>query len=110
MVLSILAVVAMLCGIFLVLWGIGEALRLSAPKEACHIIPLKTGKADVEQVIKGALQALRGRIFFVDCGLDQEEQICAQILLRQSEAASLCTQEQLMDYLRLENGFGTGAD
>ena len=72
------------------------------PKSCVHIVPLRGGRTGA--VIRAALRRrasgdLRGRLIFVDCGLDAEAQIEAQLLLRQ-QSAVLCAPEQLVPYLK----------
>lgn len=96
-----------LCGIGLVLWGIGEVLLSYTPENVYHIIPLKGESSEVEQRVRGCLRSLKGRLYFVDCGLEAEEQMTVELLLRHEDAAVLCAWEQVFEDLRWENEFGS---
>lgn len=88
-------------GLILLLWLGFAALLAPMPKNCVHIIPLRGERTG--DVIRAALRRrasgdLRGRLIFVDCGLDAEAQVVAQLLLRQ-QSAVLCAPEQLAHYL-----------
>lgn len=110
MILSVLAGFLALCGVVLVLWAVGEALSVSAPGDALHIIPLRGGTAAVEQKVRSCLSCLRGRIVFVDLGMEPEAQSCVQLLLEKREGVFLADAEQLTDYLEWETTLGARAD
>lgn len=89
-------------GLILLLWLGFAALLAPMPKSCVHIVPLRGGRTGA--VIRAALRRrasgdLRGRLIFVDCGIDAEAQIEAQLLLRQ-QSAVLCAPEQLVPYLK----------
>jgi hypothetical protein len=110
MILSVLAGLLALCAVILVLWAMGEALSVSLPGDALHVIPLR-GKASLaEQRVRSCLRCLRGRIVFVDTGLETEAQLCVQLLLEKREGVFLCGADQLTDYLEWETTLGARAD
>ena len=88
-------------GLLLLLWLGFQALLTPMPRHCVHVIPLRGGNAAA--VLRAALRRrcdgdLRGRLIFVDCGMDAESQIAAQILLRR-QSAVLCAPEQLCQYM-----------
>ncbi len=110
MILSVLAGLLALSAVILVLWAVGESLSVSTPGDALHIVPLRGGAASVEQRVRACLRGLRGRIVFVDKGMEPEAQLCVQLLLEKREGVFLCASEQLTDYLEWETTLGARAD
>lgn len=116
MLLTILVAALAACGIFLVAWAIFEALLTPLPEHTCHIVYLQGDAAAVEQHIRTCLwlrerRGMRGTFYFVDFGLCPEAQEAAQLLLKDEQAAVLCSGTQLLDYLERENReIGSGAD
>ena len=110
MILLVPAGLLALCAIVLVLWAVGEALFASVPGDALHIVPLKGTPAWVEQRVRTCLRCLRGRIVFVDLGMELEARVCVQLLLEKREGVFLCAPEQLTDYLEWETTLGAGTD
>ncbi len=110
MILSVLAGLLALCAVILVLWAVGEALSVSSPGDALHFVPLRGGSATVEQKVRACLRCLRGRIVFVDLGMEPEAQLCVQFLVEKREGVFLSTSEQLTDYLEWETTLGARAD
>ena len=110
MILSVLAGLLALSAVILVLWATGEALSVSIPGDALHIVPLQGGVASVEQRVRACLRGLRGRIVFVDHGMESEAQLCVQLLLEKREGVTLCAREQLTDYLEWETTLGARTD
>jgi len=99
-----------LCGLGLVLSGILDTLFFSAPSDVYHVIPLAGGLSDAENRVRKALYSLKGRLYFVDLGLDAEAQTGVERLLRDRSYAMLLAPVQLLEELRWENDLGTGAD
>ena len=99
-----------LCGLGLVLSGILDTLFFSAPSDVYHVIPLSGGLPDVENRVRRALYGLKGKLYFVDLGLDAEAQSGVELLLRNRSYAMLLAPAQLLEELRWENDLGTGAD
>ena len=110
MMLSVLAGLLALCAVILVLWAVGETLAVSVPGDALHIVPLRGDAAWVEQRVRACLRCLRGRIVFVDIGMEPEAQLCAQLLLEKREGVCLCAPEELTDYLEWETTLGARTD
>ncbi len=110
MVLTILVAGLAVCGVFLVLWALTEAVLRPLPQEIYHVVPLSGSAASVEQTLRLCLRTLRGRILFVDMGLDAEAQMTAEHLLRNAPAACLCSPVQVSEFLRWENALGARAD
>ncbi len=110
MVLTILVAGLAVCGVFLVLWALTEAVLRPLPQGICHVVPLSGDAASVEQTLRICLRTLRGRIVFVDMDLDAEAQMTAEHLLRNAPAACLCGQAQVSEFLRWENALGARAD
>ncbi len=115
MLLTILIAALAAGGIFLVLWAVFEALLTPLPEHTCHIVRLQGPAATVEQHIRTCLwlrarRGIRGHFYFVDCGLEPEAQLAAQLLLHEQPGAVLCSAAQLIDFLEQENGeIGSGA-
>ena len=110
MVLTILLAAFAVCGVILVLWASVEAFLWPLPQDLCHVVPLSGDAAAVEQSVRACLRTLRGRIVFVDVEMDPEAQIVAEHLLRRKPAATLCSVEQVSEFLRWENVLGARAD
>ncbi|MBP3412238.1 MAG: hypothetical protein J6K89_03175 [Oscillospiraceae bacterium] len=110
MLLKIFAVLLGLCGIGLVLCGIVDTLFASAPSRVMHIIPLMGESASVEQTVRRALRSLKGRLYFVDQGLEPEAQMSVQLLLKGNSSAVLCNLEQMLEAVRWESSLGAGTD
>ena len=110
MILTLILLFLSLCAIGLVLWGICEGLLSWSPQCVYHIIPLEGNGPQVEQTLRSSLRSLKGRLYFVDCGLGAEGQMTAELLLRGRDSAILCSREQLPEYLRWENKIGSGTD
>ncbi len=115
MLLTILIAALSVCGLFMVVWTILEALFMQIPKESYHVFCLHGSDAQVEQQVRSCRwlrerRGLRGRLILVDCGISPEAQITVQLMLRNDETIQLCTSSQLADYIRWENetiGAGT---
>ena len=99
-----------LCGLGLVLCAILETLFFSAPPDVCHVIPLDGDASIVEGRVRKALYSLKGRLYFVDLGLDAEAQMSVELLLRDRHCAMLIAPDQLPQEMRWENNLGTGTD
>lgn len=117
MVLSILIAAFAVCGVFLILWTILEAVIFPIPrKDTVLIVPVAGDASRTQQTIRGCLRLRnhRGvgeRLIFVDQGLDQEAQIAAQMLLRREPYAVLCAASQVPEMIRWENEeLGAGTD
>ncbi len=110
MLIRFFVVLLGLCGLGLVLCGLLETLFFSAPSEVHHVIPLNGDSSAVEDRVRKALYSLKGRLYFVDLGLDAEAQMSVELLLRDRSYAILLSPQQLSQELRWENGLGTGTD
>lgn len=105
------------CGVFLIAWLLADALRFPLPeRDACYVVHLHGSTAQTEQTIKSCLRlrecgGLRGKLIFVDGGLDTESQMAAELLLRRKPAAVLCAPSQITEMIHWENDeIGAGAD
>lgn len=110
MLIRFFVVLLGLCGLGLILCGLLETLFFRAPSRVFHVIPLEGEAPSVEDTVRKALYSLKGRIFFVDLGLDAEAQMSVELLLRGRSHAILVAPEQMQQELRWENDLGTGTD
>ncbi len=116
MALTILIAAFAVCGVFLIFWALLEAMLLPMPETACHIVYLRGSCTSATRLVRSALWresrgSLRGKLIFVDCGLDAEAQTAVELLLRNLPYSVLCAREQLTQYIETErDACGTGAD
>lgn len=110
MIIRFFIVLLGLCGLGLVLCGLFETLFFSGLSQVYHVIPLEGKASVVENTVRKALNSLKGRLLFLDLGLDAEAQMSVELLLRGRSYAKLCAPEQIQQELRWENDFGTGTD
>ena len=110
MLLTVIPALLSLCALALVLWGIGESVLSKAPQPMYHIIPLRGDGGKAEQTVRWSLHNLRGRLYFVDCGLDPDGQMTVELLLRCSDVAILCAREQIIEELRGNIDLGARTD
>ena len=110
MIIRFFVVLLGLCGLGLILCGLLETLFFSAPSDVYHVIPLGGDGSDVEDRVRKALYSLKGKLYFVDLGLDAEAQMSVELLLRGRSHATLIAPEQLPQELRWENDLGAGTD
>ncbi len=110
MLIRFFVVLLGLCGLGLVICGILETLFFSTPSDVYHVIPLTGGPSVAENRVRKALYSLKGKLYFVDLGLDAETQTSVELLLRARSHAILLAPEQLLQELRWENDLGTGTD
>ncbi len=110
MLMTVIPALLSLCAIGLVLLGIGEALFAKSPKELYHIVPLSGDGGEAEQLVRWALRSLKGRVYFVDCGLEARGQMTVELLLRHRDGAVLCAWEQIFEELRGKDDLGSGTD
>ncbi len=116
MALTILIAALAVCGLFLIVWAMTDALFLRLPNDSCHIFFLCGDDAQVEQQLRSCLwfrkqRGLRGKMIFVDCGISAQAQITAQLMLKNDDTTHICAFQQINDYIRWEKEtIGTGAD
>lgn len=115
MALTILIAVLAGCGLLMILWAIAEAFLMPIPRDCVHIISLCGRSAEVQQRIRSCLwlreRGMRGRLLFVDRGMEPEAQIAAQMILREHPDAAVCHPSQIPEYIETENEeLGTGTD
>ncbi len=110
MLIRLFVVLLGLCGLGLVLCALLETICFSGPSTVYHVIPLQGDAPDVENTVRKALHTLKGRLYFVDLGLDPEGQMSVELLLRGHSYAKICAPEQVHQELRWENELGTGTD
>lgn len=117
MVLSLLIGALSVCGLFLILWTLFDALLMPPSQvDSFHIYRLRGDVSAVEQLVKACLRlrehrGMRGSLLFVDDGLDAEAQIAVAMLLRGQSEAYLCAKSQIGDFLQWEReNFGAGTD
>lgn len=113
--LTILIAVLAGCGLLMILWAIAEALLTPIPRDSLHIVNLRGRTAEVQQRMRTCLwlreRGMRGRLLFVDRGMEPEAQIAAQMILHEHSDAALCHPAQICEYIETENEkLGTGAD
>ena len=107
MAFTILIAALAACGIFLVAWSLTEAFVMKLPSDSVHVFYLHGSEIEVEQTMRACLwmrsrHGLRGKVFFVDSGISPQAQITAQLMLGNDESVKICSQEQLMQYIRKE--------
>ena len=107
MAFTILISALAVCGIFLVAWSLTEAYVMKLPSDSVHIFYLHGTDAEVEQKLRACLwmrtrHGLRGKVIFVDGGMSPQAQITAQLMLADDEAIHICSDEQLLQYIREE--------
>ncbi len=107
MAFTILISALAVCGIFLIAWSVTEAYVMKLPNDSVHIFYLHGTDGEIEQKLRACLwmrtrHGLRGKVIFVDCGMSPQAQITAQLLLADEEAIHICSNEQLIDYIRGE--------
>ena len=110
MLMTVIPALLSLCAIGLVLLGIGEALFAKSPRDMYHIVPLSGDGGSAEQLVRWSLRNLKGRLYFVDCGLDICGQLTVERLLRCRDGAILCAWEQIIEELRGIDDLGSGTD
>lgn len=117
MVLSLLIGALSVCGLFLILWTLFDALLMPPSEEdSFHIYRLRGDASAVQQLVKACLRVrehrgMRGSLLFVDDGLDAEAQIAVAMLLRGQTGAYLCAKSQIGDFLQWEReNVGAGTD
>ncbi|MBR4309161.1 MAG: hypothetical protein IKT58_06165 [Oscillospiraceae bacterium] len=110
MLLTVIPALLSLCAIGLVLCAMMETIFTAAPENVYHIIPLEGNGAQAEQLVRNCLHTLRGKLYFVDFGLDAEGQMVVALLLRNSEYAVLCARDQILEELRGSLHCGSGTD
>lgn len=117
MVLSLLIGALSVCGLFLILWTLYDALLIPPSEEdAFHVFRLRGNASAAQQLVKACLRlrqhrGMRGILLFVDDGLDAEAQIAVSLLLRGQTGAHLCAKSQIGDFLQWEReNVGAGTD
>ena len=110
MIIRLFVVLLGLCGLGLILCGIIETLFFSAPSNVSHVIPLEGDASAAENRVRRALYSLKGKLYFVDLGLDAEAQMSVELLLRGRNHTMLIAPHQLPQELRWENNLGAGTD
>ena len=94
--MTILIAALAACGVFLILWTIFEALLMPLPKDDTYLLVYLRGDAGrVEQHMRACdwlreRRGVRGRVLFVDDGLDAEERHAAERFVAQESALYLC--------------------
>ncbi|MBR6825689.1 MAG: hypothetical protein IKM59_03990 [Oscillospiraceae bacterium] len=110
MLIRILIMLLGLCALGLILCALAETLFCSVSASVSHVIFLQGDAPAVEHTVRKALHTMKGRLYFVDMGLDPEAQMSVELLLRGHSHAMLCAPEQLQQELRWENDLGKGTD
>ncbi len=110
MIIRFFVVLLGLCGLGLILCGLLETLFFSTPSDVYHVIPLGENGADAESRVRKSLYSLKGKLYFVDLGLDADSQLNVELLLRGRSHAMLVAPSQLPQELRWEMDLGAGTD
>ena len=94
--MTILIAALAACGVLLILWTIFEALLMPLPKDDTYLLVYLRGDAGrVEQHMRACdwlreRRGVRGRVLFVDDGLDAEARHAAERFVAQESALYLC--------------------
>lgn len=94
--MTILIAALAACGVFLILWTVFEALLMPLPEDdTCLLVYLRGDSGQVEQHMRACdwlreRRGVRGRVLFVDDGLDAEARHIAERFVAQEPALHLC--------------------
>lgn len=103
------------CGVFLILQALFDAMLLPLPeKDACHVFFLRGDAGVAQKTVRACLRlreyrGMRGLLIFVDDGLDAEASVAVELLLRKQEGTRLCAVSQISEFWEKEK-LGTGTD